>query len=304
MATLSFRKSAWFLVRGLFCALCCFALMASPANAAYPVRVPLEGGRTLEMARKPHRIVVLGPTLYAYMLVDLGAASRVVGLAHSADNPRELHAVPSVGQSLSPDLERIVSLSPDLVVGGTDAVFAQLSALSIACFTLGPQKQSLTGSQDVFSLLRVLALLVDGDTQAAERLIQKTQTEMSQVETALAAQKKETVAVLYAGPRGNLFAAGAETPEHELISRSAGQNVFSHLRRHKPVSAEELLRLQPGVILIDENQRAYLTVQPALHHLSALSRGRVFGINSAVHGSSRLGQALKMYASRIHSRPF
>jgi ABC-type Fe3+-hydroxamate transport system substrate-binding protein len=112
------------------------------------------------------------------------------------------------------------------------------------------------------------------------------------------------VAVLYAGPRGNLFAAGAETPEDELVERSAAKNVFGHLRHHKPVSVEELLRVQPEVILIDQTQLPLLTAQAVLRSVPAMRSGRVFGINAAVHGSSRLGLALRTYAQRIHPQAF
>lgn len=274
------------------------------ARAAYPVTVSDGQGRTIVLAKKPQRIVVLGPALYAYMLVDLGAAARVVGITQSADNPVEVQSAQPLGQSLSPDLERIVKLAPDLVLGGTDAVQKQLSSLSIVCYAGGRTGAGIVGSQDVFSLLRAVGQLVDGDAATAEQLIERTRAEMSAVESKLAGSSRSRVAVLYAGPRGNLFAAGAETPEDELVLRSVGENVFGHLRHHKPVSIEELLRQQPDVILIDQNQLPLLTAQTVLRSVPAVRNGQVFGINAAVHGSSRLGLALRTYAQKIHPRAF
>ena len=286
-----------------FCAFVLWAI-AGTAHAGFPVRITDGEGRTVELAKQPQRIVVLGPALYAYMLVDLGAASRVVGITQSTDNPVEVQSALLLGQPLAPDLERIVKLQPDLVLGGTESVHKQLAALSIVAYAGGRSGAGMQGSQDVFALLRTVGQLVDGDTRSAERLIEKTRAEMAAIESKLHGSSRSRVAVLYAGPRGNLFAAGAETPEDELVERCAAKNVFGHLRHHKPVSAEELLRQQPDVILIDQNQLPLLTAQAVLQSVPAVRSRRVFGINAAVHGSSRLGLALRSYAQRIHPSAF
>ena len=286
--------------------LCAFVLwaIAGTAQAGFPVRITDGEGRSVELAKQPQRIVVLGPALYAYMLVDLGAASRVVGMTQSSDNPIEVQSALPLGQSLAPDLERIVKLQPDLVLGGTQSVHKQLAALSIVAYAGGRSGAGMQGSQDVFALLRTVGQLVDGDTRSAERLIEQTRAEMAAIESKLHGSSRSRVAVLYAGPRGSLFAAGAETPEDELVERCAAKNVFGHLRHHKPVSAEELLRQQPDVILIDQNQLPLLTAQAVLQSVPAVRSRRVFGINAAVHGSSRLGLALRSYAQHIHPSAF
>ena len=69
------------------------------AHAAFPVQVSDGAGQVVQLAKKPQRIVVLGPALYAYMLVDLGAAQRV-GITQSSDNPVEVQSAQPLGQSL------------------------------------------------------------------------------------------------------------------------------------------------------------------------------------------------------------
>lgn len=294
--------------RSVFRLFSCFVRVFAPlalvfcglAQAAFPVRVTDDKGRSIELTKPPQRIVVLGPVLYAYMVVDLGASARVLGVTQSPDLPPELARAQSLGHPFSPDLERVLALSPDLVLGGTEAVEKQLVALSIPCFGAG--LSSLSGSEQMFGRLRAVGQLLYGDPAQADRLIHKIQAEMSSVETKLAGFPRLRVAVLYAGPRGALYAAGNDTPEHELLVRSVGQNVFGHLARHKPVSAEELLRQRPEVILIDQNQLRYLTELQALHTLPAMRDGRVFGLRGEVLSSARLGLALRSYAERIHPR--
>ena len=59
------------------------------------------------------RIVCLSPAL-AQVLIDLGLGGHVVGCTPWA--PEELDSVPVVGDLLSPDLERISAVRPDLIV--------------------------------------------------------------------------------------------------------------------------------------------------------------------------------------------
>src|SRR5664280_1978389 len=95
------------------------ALLASPV----PTRLPAP----------PRRIVALAPSA-AEILFALGAGPRVVGVPDFAVDLPEAAGKTRVG-GFVPDLERVVSLAPDLVVvskDGTDrAAFGKLEALGL-----------------------------------------------------------------------------------------------------------------------------------------------------------------------------
>ena len=61
------------------------------------------------------RIVSLVPAL-TEMLFAVGAGSQVVGVSSYDDFPPEVQSRPRVGALLDPDVERILSLKPDLVL--------------------------------------------------------------------------------------------------------------------------------------------------------------------------------------------
>ena len=71
------------------------------------------------------------------MLFAVGAGPQVVGVSSFDKTPAEVATRPRVGALLDPDLERILSLKPDLVVtyGSQDALHEQLARASIATFT-------------------------------------------------------------------------------------------------------------------------------------------------------------------------
>ena len=72
-------------------------------------------GRTLTLPAPPRRIVSLVPSV-TEILFAIGAQDALVGVTDFCDYPPEARRKPRVGDMLSPNLETLVSLKPDLVV--------------------------------------------------------------------------------------------------------------------------------------------------------------------------------------------
>lgn len=111
--------------------------------AAAPVSVMDDSGRTVVLASPARRIVSLAPhtteTLFA-----AGAGDRIVGTVAFADHPAAARTIPRVGDSALLDMERIVSLKPDLIVvwlhGNSENHLAKLRTLGIPIFQDVPRK--------------------------------------------------------------------------------------------------------------------------------------------------------------------
>ena len=85
---------------------------------------------------KGPRVVSLVPAV-TEMLFAIGAGPQVVGVSSFDKTPAEVATRPRVGALLDPDLERILSLKPDLVVtyGSQEALHEQLARARIDTFT-------------------------------------------------------------------------------------------------------------------------------------------------------------------------
>ena len=115
--------------------------------------------------KPPARIVSLVPAV-TEMLFAIGAGPRVVGVSSFDHFPPEVERLPRVGALLDPDVERILSLRPDLVVvyrSQTD-VLAQLGRAQVPPFVY-----SHAGLADVTVTLRRLGERI-GAAAEAERL--------------------------------------------------------------------------------------------------------------------------------------
>ena len=92
------------------------------------VGVPLQGfcetyqdalGRRVVLDSAPRRIIPLAPSL-TEILYALGLGDRVAGVTRYSYFPPEALKKPRVGSYIDLNVERILSLSPDLVIGTAD----------------------------------------------------------------------------------------------------------------------------------------------------------------------------------------
>ncbi|MDP6778222.1 MAG: helical backbone metal receptor, partial [Candidatus Latescibacteria bacterium] len=98
-------------------------------------------GDTLHLPDTPRRIVSLAPsnTEIAYAV---GAGDRLVGVTGYCNYPPEAGSVKTIGGFSDPNLELIVSLRPDLVLGARFnplEVLSGLRRLDIPVFVLAPE---------------------------------------------------------------------------------------------------------------------------------------------------------------------
>ena len=103
------------------------------------------------------------------MLFAVGAGSQVVGVSSYDDFPAEAKALPRIGALLDPDVERILSLRPDLVItyGSQIALEAQLGRAGIRIFSYR-NGGIATILQTLRDIGRVTGHAAQGDRQAKE----------------------------------------------------------------------------------------------------------------------------------------
>jgi iron complex transport system substrate-binding protein len=83
-------------------------------------------GRAVSIATDPQRVISLAPNV-TEILFALGLESRVVGVTSYCDFPEAAKAKEKVGDTLRPNLEKIISLKPDLVVVSTSSQLENLT---------------------------------------------------------------------------------------------------------------------------------------------------------------------------------
>jgi iron complex transport system substrate-binding protein len=196
----------------------------------------------------PQRIVSLVPSA-TEMLFAMGAGSRLVGVSSYDTFPPEATRLPRVGALLDPDIERILSLRPDLIItyaSQTD-LHTQLGRAGVRSFVY--RHGSLA---DIFSTLRQLGLAL-GLTTEARATATRLERELELVRTRVAGLPRPGVMLVIGRESQALRAlnvSGGYGFLHDLIETAGGRNVFADVPRESlSISTETILARAPEVIL-------------------------------------------------------
>jgi iron complex transport system substrate-binding protein len=203
-------------------------------------------GRTVEFAEPLMRVVSLAPNL-TEISYEVGGGDTLVGATRFANFPEAAARLPKVGSYVALDIEKIVSLKPQLCLairdGNPKAAVDRLEALGIPVYVFDPQ--SLEAIVDTVERLGALyrqearaAALADGYRQRLARVA---------AQVAGVTQHPEVFFQIDAQP---VISAGFDTFLHQLLTRSGSINLAADRTGYPKYSWEELLVLEPEVVLL------------------------------------------------------
>ena len=205
-----------------------------------------QAGRTVSVPDNPLRVVSLAPSI-TEIVFALGEEDRLKGVTEYSDFPAEAQALPKIGSYVHLDLERIVALKPDLCIGVRDGnpgnVVAELEALGIPVYAVNPR--SLDTAVD--TVLEVGQLL--NATTKAQHLANEMRARIERVKARVAGTAGRPRVFFQIGT-APIVSAGTNTVINELIVAAGGQNVAEGPVTYPRFSMEQVLALQPEVIII------------------------------------------------------
>ncbi len=219
-----------------------------PAFAAdrFPLALKDDRGVTVRLAAPPRRVVSLAPSLTEIVFL-LGRDGSLVGVTRFCNVPAAASALPKIGGVSDPDVERIVALSPDLVLCTTDGnprdKVRALEEMGIPCFALAPQDLGA-----VFTAIERLGVLLG----AADRGRAEAGTLRRRARLARSPSRDaEKPAALFVVSTAPIIAAGEGTFMDELVRLAGGRNAAARYSgRYPRLSVEELVASRPDVIFI------------------------------------------------------
>lgn len=194
------------------------------------------------------RVVSLAPSL-SEIVMELGAADLLVGLLDGGERPAALAQVPSVGRYGQLDVERLLSLKPDLIllwpgsVGPAQRV--QLQRLNIPVYVAEPHNLAQLTTQ-VQAIAERLGR-VDAGRQLAEQLRQRL------AELRQRYRRAEPLRVFYQVWNSPLYTVGGGQIISDALTVCGARNVFDDLKLPAPqVSIESVLQRNPELILVSD----------------------------------------------------
>lgn len=294
---LSRRYDRWLLIT------IAFILILGSDNPSYGGTFKDALGRSVVLKGKPSRIISLAPSI-TEILYALGLGRRVVGVTSFSSYPPEAAQKPRVGSYIDLNVEQIISLSPDLVIGTVDGnqpgVVKVLDDAGIRVFILNPR--------DVRQVIHTVAEIGElcGEKEEGDILVGQLNRRLDRVRQKVASGERPLVFLqINVKP---IMTVNKNTFHHDLITLAGGRNMAADEPITYPrISLEEVVRRRPDVILISSMERGG-GFQRARQEwfkwpsIPAVKNGRVHLIDSDLidRPSPRVIDGLEIMARIIH----
>jgi iron complex transport system substrate-binding protein len=207
--------------------------------------------RPVNIPEKPQRIVTLAASL-TEIVFALGQSHRIVGVEQFSDFPPAAKELKKVGSYINPDVERIVALRPDLCLaikdGNPHHSVARLESLGIPVYAVDPR--DLRGVIDtVVEIGRLLNASSQAETLATD--LSRRYEHLVSLVTRIDRRPK----VFFQIGTSPIVAVGSHTFLDELITTAGGVNLTAGKVPYPRFSQEQVLGLQPEIIIITSMTR-------------------------------------------------
>jgi len=266
-----------------------------------------ELGRKIQIPLAIHRVVSLAPSI-TETLYALGLQDRLVGDTDYCDYPPEAKQKPHVGGTISPSIETIASLHPDVVlvakgINRLDTVNS-LASLGIPSYATDPHSvaEILTSTQRLADLL--------GAAQAGDTLATKLRHELAEIHERVAPfPPRRVLYVIWPQP---LISIGQNTFMADALRYSGAISIVNEPQSWPQISLEEIARVQPDFLVFSGSHMASASVNvdalsetPGWRILNAVREHKYANTSDAIERTSpRIVSAIAELARQFHPEAF
>lgn len=255
--------------------------------------------RSVQIPERVERVVSLAPSL-TESIYAVGAGEKLVGVTTYCDYPEAARAVEKIGDTQTPNIERIVALKPDLVFVSTgsqlEAFMNTLEQKNISVYVMDTK-----GIEDAIDDLVSLSELLGTPLEPAVELSFALEERVKRVVARSSATSRPQTFVQISNEP--LFTIGKDSFLTEVIAKAGGESVTKDVPSAYPkLSKETAAAMNPEVIILsdsEDNREA----NAVFKNSDAVKNGRVYRINADIisRPGPRLVDALEQIAAFLHS---
>jgi iron complex transport system substrate-binding protein len=258
----------------------------------------------------PQRIVSIIPST-TEMLFAIGAGPRVIGVGNFDRYPPEALTRAKVGGLIDPDVERIISLKPDLVVvyGTQTDLRTQLERAKIPMFLYHH-----AGLPDIATTIRELGARV-GNSKESNALADRIEGDIADVKKRVAGRPRPRTLIVFgrdAETLRGIYASGAIGFLHDMLDAAGGTNVFADVNRQSIQTTSELAVARAPDVIIEigvdtastsgRNLRAW----ESLASIPAVRHKRIYQLrgDGMMNPGPRISASVRRMAEVLHPDAF
>jgi iron complex transport system substrate-binding protein len=278
------------------------------ASTAVPMRdVTDEAGRTIRIPQTLHRVISLAPSI-TETLYALGQQDQLVADTDFCDYPPEAKLKPKVGGAITPSIEAIAALHPDVVLvtkgfNRLDTVDS-LALLGIPSYAVDPQ--SVEGI--ITTALHIAELL--GAPEAGSALAEDLHHRLAETKERVAPfPPRRVLFIVWTQP---VISVGKDTFIADALQYSGATSIVEAPQSWPQISLEEVVRIQPDFLVFATSHTEStpinidaLAESPGWRILDAVRNRRYAITTEAIERTSpRIVSAIRDLARQFHPEAF
>ena len=255
-------------------------------------------GRKVYINKPPTRIISLAPSI-AEILFYLGLGDRVVGVTNFCNYPPEATKKEKIGLLLDPDIEKIISLKPDMVFATTEGnrpqVVELLERFNIPVYILSPHS-----IEDILKDMVSIGKIADIKNDAYLK-VKRLRDRISRIKNL--AESKKPVKTLFLISLDPVISAGNGSFIDDIITLAGGINIVDpSLVAYPRINEEMVLLRQPEVIIGPPHVINALLSDNKWHNVRAVKSHKIYKINQDIisRPGPRIIDALEVIYSYLH----
>jgi len=244
-------------------------------------------GRQVKVPKNVKRIVSMAPNI-TEMLFAIGLDNEIVGVTDYCNYPEAAKMKTKIGGYYDPNIEVIISLTPDLIVATPDGYSKEridrLDQTGIPIFIINPQNIN-----DVLVSMTLLGK-VTGKEEIADQVVENMRSRIKVVEDKVSQIPTQKMPkVFYEIGEDPLVTVGPNNVVNDLITTAGGVNVAADAPNSWPVySVEAVIMKNPDIILTapstmtSSDKNSQIAKWNKYRTISAVVNGSIYAVDPDV----------------------
>ncbi len=248
-------------------------------------------------AEPPKRIISLMPS-NTEILYALGAGDRVVGVTRYCDYPAEAETVEKIGDFLHPNIEKILSLKPDLVLAGkwpSSKIVPRLQKTGLKVVEID-FPATLDGIfETILSIAEIIEKKPEGET-----LVRDLRRRVEVIKTA--AKKRKILPKIFIHIDNPNWTITKNSFINDALETCGAVNVYRDLpMAGAQVAMESVVEKNPDIILISEIHKNEIVKRPGWHSINAVKRNHIFQFekNTMNRPTPRIVDGMEQFSRKL-----
>lgn len=284
-----------------------FTIVTGVFAQGFPITVTDDLDQEVRLEKKPEKIISISPNM-TEVLFAIGAGENVIGVTTFANYPEAALEVQKIGTITEPNIEKIITLEPDLVLASSVNKMETVERLKeLGIVVAGYEANSVNKAIENIKKIGLLT----GNQDITDKLVTEMYIKIAEMRNLVEKKlnENETPKVFFEIWSDPLFTAGSDTFIDDLIYMAGGENLGRLAEGQWPQYNLEKLLIEDPDVYISTPHSAEMQVsvesirsRERFQSISAIKNDRIYIIDQDIvnRPSPRLVKGLALMIKAVY----